>query len=226
MSLKVPMMMKRSTAINSKQALMSDHSSRSSHFPSPVLFMSFSDAETSKMEQTSEMSPTSILEVKSFSATKHHSWDLSNSKTVGLRILDDLIDDKIVRKPVIEFGVKNRSSQLAMASLLSPSRSSPEPPPPILCLSATEMEKSEDYTRVISHGPNPRTTHIFDTWIMENCGNGFNSLRKEIRISMDGASGDSSNDFLAFCNACKKNLGEGDDIFMFRFASILFIFFF
>ncbi|KOM43809.1 hypothetical protein LR48_Vigan05g141400 [Vigna angularis] len=28
------------------------------------------------------------------------------------------------------------------------------------CLSASEMELSEDYTPVISHGPNPRTTHI------------------------------------------------------------------
>ncbi|MCD7463487.1 hypothetical protein HAX54_050725 [Datura stramonium] len=34
-----------------------------------------------------------------------------------------------------------------------------------------EMESSEDYTCVINHGPNPRTTHIFDNCIVESyCG--------------------------------------------------------
>ncbi|PKU73911.1 hypothetical protein MA16_Dca021224 [Dendrobium catenatum] len=126
--------------------------------------------------------------------------------------------------PVIEFGVKNKNSEIAMAPLLSPSRSSavlggsmPEsrPPPPILCLSTSEMEQSEDYTRVISHGPNPRITHIFYTCIMENSGNGYN-------FSTDGEISYPSNDFLAFCNVCRKKLGQGKDVFMYRFTSLLF----
>ncbi|XP_075524152.1 FCS-Like Zinc finger 8-like [Primulina tabacum] len=36
-------------------------------------------------------------------------------------------------------------------------------------LSLKEMEMCEDYTRVISHGPNPKTTHIFDDCIVESC---------------------------------------------------------
>ncbi|XP_028553027.1 FCS-Like Zinc finger 11-like isoform X2 [Dendrobium catenatum] len=83
------------------------------------------------------------------------------------------------------------------------------------------MEQSEDYTRVISHGPNPRITHIFYTCIMENSGNGYNSLRKEIRFSTDGESSYPSDDFLAFCNACRKKLGQGKDVFMYRRNGIL-----
>ncbi|EMS62216.1 hypothetical protein TRIUR3_26044 [Triticum urartu] len=33
-----------------------------------------------------------------------------------------------------------------------------------------EMAMSEDYTCVISRGPNPRTRHIFDDCIVESCG--------------------------------------------------------
>ncbi|OIT34078.1 protein mard1, partial [Nicotiana attenuata] len=36
-------------------------------------------------------------------------------------------------------------------------------------ISLTEMESSEDYTCVISHGPNSKTTHIFDNCVVESC---------------------------------------------------------
>ncbi|KAI0511082.1 hypothetical protein KFK09_011704 [Dendrobium nobile] len=60
----------------------------------------------------------------------------------------------------IEFGIKNKNSQLAMA-VLSPWRRSPlastipsmDNSPRGLHLSASEIELSEDYTCVISHGP-------------------------------------------------------------------------
>ena len=92
----------------------------------------------------------------------------------------------------IEFGVKNKESQLA---LLSPAaRRTPIGTNNLVsgCLSASEMEMSEDYTRVIAHGPNPRTTHIFDNCVVENCGDGFAAVtpRKE---------GGVSDDFLACC---------------------------
>ncbi|XP_010932772.1 FCS-Like Zinc finger 8 [Elaeis guineensis] len=125
----------------------------------------------------------------------------------------------------IEFGIKTKNSQLA---LYSPARRSPvgstnmeavvpTSSPRLFtgCLTPSEMELSEDYTCVISHGPNPRTTHIFDNCIVESCGDGFVALRKENRSLADN-SGYTSDDFLSFCYACRKNLGQGKDIFMYR----------
>ncbi|GAU49793.1 hypothetical protein TSUD_46100 [Trifolium subterraneum] len=80
------------------------------------------------------------------------------------------------------------------------------------CLSATEMELSEDYTRVISHGPNPRTTHIFDNCVIESsCFDvGFSVSVKENEYCFPSES------FLSKCFHCKKNLEQGKDIFMYR----------
>ncbi|XP_008778118.1 FCS-Like Zinc finger 8-like [Phoenix dactylifera] len=121
----------------------------------------------------------------------------------------------------IEFGIKNEDSQLA---LLSPARRSlirfpnmgPEVPassPRVFTgsISASEMELSEDYTCVISHGPNPKTTHIFDNYIVEESSGDARAASKDNRFT-----GYHSNDFLSFCYACKKDLGEGEDIFMYR----------
>lgn len=55
------------------------------------------------------------------------------------------------------------------------------------------MEASEDYTRVIARGPNPRTTHIFDDRVV---------------VVED--------EFLRWCHGCSKDLGQGNDIFMYR----------
>lgn len=89
--------------------------------------------------------------------------------------------------------------------------------PPLFmgCLSPSEVELSEDYTCVITHGPNPRTTHIFDNCIVERCGDGFVALKKDSR-SLADHSGYASDDFLSYCYACRKSLGQGKDIFMYR----------
>lgn len=212
-------------------------------FPlSPRLFRGFSQKGYSDIDAT--MSPTSILETKPFTPTanpffaeskKPRNHHQHQNQPVGLGIVDEL---KRPSKPEsrmvlfgsqlkiqipsmspnglvesinspIEFGVKNKESQLA---LFSPARRAPMESARCLvsgCLSASEMEMSEDYTCVIAHGPNPRTTHIFDNCIVESCGDVFAAVtpRKESRVS---------DDFLASCNACKKRLGEGKDIFMYR----------
>lgn len=86
------------------------------------------------------------------------------------------------------------------------------------CLSASEMELSEDYTRVISHGPNPRTTHIFDNCIIESCcfDLGFSGSTKENEFLLPARSVYPSESFLSFCFYCKKRLEQGKDIFMYR----------
>ncbi|KAG6509282.1 hypothetical protein ZIOFF_034675 [Zingiber officinale] len=123
-----------------------------------------------------------------------------------------------VRSP-IEFGVKNKESQLA---LLSPAQSSLglEMTTSSSCrvfarsISMSEMELSEDYTCVISHGPNPRTTHIFDNCIVESCGDGFTASIETNSSTPTDRRGHLSNDFLSFCYACRKDLGQGNDTFI------------
>lgn len=87
-------------------------------------------------------------------------------------------------------------------------------------LSLSDMELSEDYTCVISHGPNPKTTHIFGNCIVESCcgvvGSSSFSSRRNGYLSKFGNSISSPDNFLSFCHHCKKKLGEGRDIYMYR----------
>ncbi|KAK3001421.1 hypothetical protein RJ639_020710 [Escallonia herrerae] len=80
-------------------------------------------------------------------------------------------------------------------------------------LSLSEMELSEEYTCVISHGPSPRTTHIYDNCIVESCCGvtRVSELKKE-----DNLKSPPVQSFLSFCYACKKDLSEGRDIYMYR----------
>lgn len=131
-----------------------------------------------------------------------------------------------------DFGIKTRNSQLGSSSgslSISPVwKSASGGANPVLetsnshrvftgCLSATEMELSEDYTRVISHGPNPRTTHIFDNCIIESsCFDvGCSASAKENGYFPHHISYPSES-FLSTCFYCKKNLGQGKDIYMYR----------
>ncbi|RZR89993.1 hypothetical protein BHM03_00017812 [Ensete ventricosum] len=110
-----------------------------------------------------------------------------------------------------EFGIKTRNSRLALLPGMlssSPRFFTGRLPPP-------EMELSEDYTRVILHGPNPRTTHIFDNCIIESCTNGFATPLSERRSSSD-CPGYAVDNFLSFCYGCKKKIGSGEDIYMYR----------
>ncbi|KAJ7954863.1 protein MARD1 [Quillaja saponaria] len=284
-------MLRKTSRATSKQALMANCGSLPSptgkyrkpyFFSSPKLFTS-STSSKGFSETEAVMSPTSILDTKSFSGlrnpfwsetntpktpepqTKRH-WDKLDSKGIGLAIVDALIDDKPSQKlskpesrmvlfgsqlkiqipplpPSVpslsesprssaDFGTKPKNSQLALSSSClyqSPVRKSAfgsvnsasvtvkSPRVFTGCLSASEIESSEDYTRVIAHGPNPRTTHIFDNCIIENCcfGIGFSESPKKNGFLPDQSSYSSEN-FLSFCYNCKKNLGQGKDIYMYR----------
>ncbi|XP_077245252.1 NAD(P)H-quinone oxidoreductase subunit, putative (DUF581) isoform X2 [Tasmannia lanceolata] len=235
----------------------------SSFFSSPKLFTGFSSKGFSDSE--SMMSPTSILDSKSFSSVGNpfwsdrnpkspytyienkHPWEKLDSRGVGLGIVDSLIDENRENnfskpesrmvlfgsqlkiqipplspstisqtpspQPSLDFGINTHNS------ILGSTNSGLELPtsPRVFtgCLSASEMELSEDYTCVISYGPNPKTTHIFDNCIVENCGASFSASRKENCFFNDSPSYPSDN-FLSFCYACKKNLGQGKDIYMYR----------
>lgn len=96
-------------------------------------------------------------------------------------------------------------------------------------LSASEIELSEDYTCVISHGPNPKTTHIYGDCILETLSNDLSNFGrngdKEIGMPQPVTTNSeisnlfSSNDFLSFCYSCNKKLEEWKDIYIYRFAT-------
>ncbi|KAI3773072.1 hypothetical protein L6452_04270 [Arctium lappa] len=74
-------------------------------------------------------------------------------------------------------------------------------------LSLSEMELSEEYTRVICHGSNPKTTHIYDNCVVERCCD---------VVGSDPEPESPLKRFLSFCHTCKKDLEEDSDIFMYR----------
>ncbi|KAF9615142.1 hypothetical protein IFM89_022100 [Coptis chinensis] len=92
-------------------------------------------------------------------------------------------------------------------------------------LTASEIELSEDYTCIISHGPNPRTTHIFGDCVLEchttelaDCATKEEpgiGTPKALKCS-NSSLAYPSDDFLSFCYFCKKKLEEGNDIYMYR----------
>ncbi|KAJ6330097.1 hypothetical protein OIU76_008850 [Salix suchowensis] len=92
-------------------------------------------------------------------------------------------------------------------------------------LSASEIELSEDYTCVISHGPNPKTTHIYGDCILECQSNDITNFGKneaeeaglpQAVTCSKIPSSFPSKDFLSFCYYCNKKLDEGKDIYIYR----------
>ncbi|KAG5043520.1 hypothetical protein AAZX31_03G137700 [Glycine max] len=77
-------------------------------------------------------------------------------------------------------------------------------------LSWSEMELSEEYTCVISHGPNPKATHIFNNCIVVET---YCSLPQKHNSHHSAAT---SGNFLSFCYTCKKHLDQTKDIFIYR----------
>ncbi|KAK6260071.1 Zf-FLZ domain - like 1 [Theobroma cacao] len=104
------------------------------------------------------------------------------------------------------FGIKNRNSHLSSPFGSPDSGIHVKDSPRVFtgCLPVREMELSEDYTCVISHGPNPKTTHIFDNCVVES----YCTLPDKPKSAPES--------FLSFCHTCKKNLEQKIDIYMYR----------
>ncbi|KAL5210974.1 hypothetical protein ABZP36_006597 [Zizania latifolia] len=188
---------------------------------------------------SSSMSPTSILETKQFCCSamppeltsvgladvlrEHGDAKVGGGKVVfGSQLRIQVPTGRAVElvSSPIEFGVKNRDAHLAVLSqarrFLPEVVSSPSARVFAGGVSPREMAMLEDYTCVISRGPNPRTRHIFDDCIVESCGD----VLVEKMDKGDGAAGDGdavrTNGFLNSCHACNKQLGHGNDIFIYR----------
>ncbi|KAG2729156.1 hypothetical protein I3843_01G231400 [Carya illinoinensis] len=92
-------------------------------------------------------------------------------------------------------------------------------------LSAREIELSEDYTCIISHGPNPKTTHIFGDCILDCHINELADFGKKEESTIkspeeaenpEGLTPSRPEEIFSFCYTCKKRLEEGEDIFIYR----------
>ncbi|GAB2298213.1 zinc-finger of the FCS-type, C2-C2, variant 2 [Dionaea muscipula] len=85
-------------------------------------------------------------------------------------------------------------------------------------LTIEEMELSEDYTCVISHGPNPKTTHIFGNCVVDSSSSEVSSpaAKRKKEVLSWSSSSSSSEGFLRFCHHCKVELGRGKDIYIYR----------
>ncbi|KAK8641805.1 hypothetical protein V6N13_011178 [Hibiscus sabdariffa] len=95
----------------------------------------------------------------------------------------------------------------------------------LVSLPAHELELSEDYTCIISHGPNPKTTHVFGDCILQCHNNELTIFDKKAehgsRVPPSGNGKETSalypsHEYLSFCYTCKKKLEKGEDIYMYR----------
>ncbi|VAH15171.1 unnamed protein product [Triticum turgidum subsp. durum] len=88
-------------------------------------------------------------------------------------------------------------------------------------VSAMEVEQSEDYTCIIAHGSNPKTTRIFGDCILEPCPVLMPDWEsKEIDVDKEGAElywlvkgspdADAAEESTRFCSSCKKNLNGNE----------------
>ncbi|KAL4029748.1 hypothetical protein IC575_007969 [Cucumis melo] len=133
-------------------------------------------------------------------------------------------------KKVTTNGDSEPQDKTLSADISTPASITVPVPGIIESLSASEIELSEDYTRVISHGENPKTTHIFGDCILECHSddlNNLNNLNKNemneigaplsIRSSLDIPPLQCQPiDFLSFCYFCNKKLESGKDIYIYR----------
>lgn len=217
------MLRNKSRAVASKQALMTDHFTQSSNNTKQV--PSFFGFKTMP-ESEPVISPTSVLEP--FSPQKNpfcshfpqnkHCWDKLDSKGICVALIADDKKATTSKKMVLfstnlrvqipppannaapkspaDFGIKTKTPQFSRSGFGNSAQVFTG------SVSMRELELSEDYTCVISYGPNPKTTHIYHNCVLENC-------------SLSDRSPNSS--FLSFCHTCKKKLEQKNDIFIYRF---------
>jgi len=80
-------------------------------------------------------------------------------------------------------------------------------------MSLDDIVNSEDYTCVVSRGPNPRTTHIFGDRVFEFQAEQLMPVESKGDQSMslhvkEGA--------MRFCCFCSEKLKEGKDIYIYQ----------
>ncbi|KAE9603734.1 putative Zf-FLZ domain-containing protein [Lupinus albus] len=187
--------------------------------PSAQNGSTFHKGESSVLFEIGESS----LEHELFGKTRSCSLDSCSP----LKILSGLTDSDTGSN----FALKDKDSTIQMSSPPHFTGGSQDSKSNSLCicssndyiksLLANEIELSEDYTCVISHGPNPKTTHIFGDCILETHSKekeegGVTMVDNMLRIPRTPPIQYPSSDFLSFCHHCNKKLLEGKDIYIYR----------
>jgi hypothetical protein len=130
---------------------------------------------------------------------------------IGLALIKSSADPDHKNKMVM-FGTKLRI-KIPTQSIESPTKQPPGSKISTGGLSVSEMELSEDYTCIISHGPDPKTTHIFDNCIVETylCLSDSHHHRHSTKDNIN-----QKKSFLSYCHTCNKNLEQSNDIYIYR----------
>ncbi|OIW09091.1 hypothetical protein TanjilG_16318 [Lupinus angustifolius] len=117
----------------------------------------------------------------------------------------------------LDYSLKTRSSSLPISIDFSNGY--------IGSLSARDIELSEDYTCIISHGPNPKRTHIFGDCILECKKSVFSeSVKKEesafgsseVSMFSEGSAPYPSDKVSSSCDSCNMKSEKGKDIYIIR----------
>jgi hypothetical protein len=180
-------------------------------------------------------SPTSPLDLKLFTglATKSprssflDAGAASQNQKVGLGLVDSLSDEKNPtplgsRKVLL-------GSEMRITDSLTRKNSSAAPIQPGVVelkdenmgdglnssyMSLDDIVNSEDYTCVVSRGPNPRTTHIFGDRVFEFQGeqlmHGEGGCEESVVPPLKG------DNTMSFCCFCREKLKEKEDIYMYQ----------
>ncbi|OIW03828.1 hypothetical protein TanjilG_30104 [Lupinus angustifolius] len=117
----------------------------------------------------------------------------------------------------LDYSMKTRSSSLPISIDFSKGY--------IGSLSARDIELSEDYTCIISHGPNPKRTHIFGDCILECQKSDFSEFLKKEEPAFGSSKVSTiseesalypSDQVLSSCYSCNKKLEKEEDICIIR----------
>ncbi|XP_022954133.1 protein MARD1-like [Cucurbita moschata] len=217
------MLRNRSRAVTGKQALMADppfQSPSSSSYTKPLRnpifgsprFRAFATrtADHSVLISPSSVltspssvliSPTSVLDSKPFFSLQNskpifpeNKHKISHPNPIGLALIEDKNDSKPTKSLIF-------SAKLRVLI-----------PPPTVdgggsggsgLMTVKEMEVCEEYTCVRRHGPNAKTTHIFDNFVVKSFVD-YDSQKKK------------NNEFLSFCFTCNNTLHLTNDIYIYR----------
>lgn len=182
-------------------------------------------------------SPTSPLDLKFFTGLGNKSPGSSSSvdasqnqkillgDRVGLGLVDSLTDDNPA--PLGGRKVLFLGSEMRIIDNLSRKNSSTAPDQAGeveqkddnmsdelmgSAMSLGDIINSEDYTRVVSRGPNPRTTHFFGDRVFE--------LQAEqlmpVESKVDQSTSPVEDGLMSFCYFCSEKLKEAEDIYIYQ----------
>ncbi|CAL4955585.1 unnamed protein product [Urochloa decumbens] len=191
---------------------------------------------TSLSELDVVRSPTSPLDLKFFTglgtkSPRSSSLDACQNQKillgdrVGLGLVDSLVDENPTplggRKVLLgsemritdNLSRKNSSTSPVQAGEVEQKDDNMSDGLEGSIMSLDDIVNSEDYTCVVSRGPNPKTTHIFGDRVFE----------LQVENLMHGESKDGENmsplvkeGAMSFCSFCSEKLKEGKDIYIYQ----------